>query len=153
LPLQKPFVDVVVIPISKPMKVGVYIDKKLSEIIEKDGMTSDVLPEIFDDILKRYEVKNIIYAKGPGSFMAIKLSYVFFKTLEIAKNIELWAVDGFYFNFNSPIKAVGNSFFVKKDDIITLEKNLKEGEFSLPKVLNFEDFSKDSAPLYVLKAV
>jgi hypothetical protein len=52
-----------------------------------------------------------------------------------------------------PIKAVGNSYFVKKEGIITLEKNLKEGEFKLPDKLNLEDFSKDCDPLYVLKAV
>ena len=151
--MQKPFVDVVVIPISKPMKVGVYIDKKLSEIIEKDGMTSDVLPEIFDDILKRYEVKNIIYAKGPGSFMAIKLSYVFFKTLEITRNIELYGAEGFVFNNNAPIKAAGNSFFVKKDGIISIEKNKKEGFFKLPQKLEMEKYSKEVEPLYILKAV
>jgi hypothetical protein len=85
--------------------------------------------------------------------MAIKLAYVFFKTLEIAKDIKLLAQDGFYFNNNSPIKAVGNSYFVKKEGIITLEKNLKEGEFKLPEKLNLEDFSEETSPLYVLKAV
>ena len=151
--MQKPLVDVVAIPISKPLLVGIYKDKKLFKSIKKEGLTSDVLPEIFDEILKRYEINHIIYAKGPGSFMSIKLSYVFFKTLEIAKDIKFLAVDGFYFNNNSPIKAVGNSYFVKKEGIITIEKNLKEGEFFLPEKLNFNDFSEDTSPLYVLKAV
>ncbi len=151
--LQKPFVDVVAIPISKPLIVGIYKDKELIEEIKKEGMTSEVLPEIFDEILNKYEVEHIIYSKGPGSFMAIKLSYVFFKTLEITKGIKLLAVDGFYFNNNAPIKAVGNSFFVKKEGIITIEKNLKEGDFSLPKKLDFSDFNEDTSPLYVLKAV
>jgi hypothetical protein len=106
-----------------------------------------------DDVLKRFEVKRVIYSKGPGSYMAIKLSYIFFKTLEITKGIELLAQDGFYFNSNSPIKAVGKSYFVKKDGIISVEKNLSEGEFKLPEVLEIEDFSSDVAPLYVLKAV
>jgi hypothetical protein len=151
--LQKPLVDIVAIVISKPMKIGVYKDNKLIEVIEKSGMTSDVLPALFDELLKKYEIDSITYSKGPGSFMAIKLAYVFFKTLEITKNINFLAVDGFYFNQNSPIKAVGNSFFVKKEGIISLEKDLKEGEFTLPKELKKEDFSKDTSPLYVLKAV
>jgi len=151
--LPKHSVDIVVIPISKPLLVGVYKNGELIETIKKDGMTSDILPEIFDDLLKKYDLKHIIYAKGPGSFMAIKLAYVFFKTLEIAKDIKLLAQDGFYFNNNSPIKAVGNSYFVKKEGIITLEKNLKEGEFKLPEKLNLEDFSEETSPLYVLKAV
>jgi hypothetical protein len=151
--LQKPLVDVVAIVISKPLKVGIYQNNKLIEVIQKDGLTSDILPVVFDEILKKYDINSIIYSKGPGSFMAIKLAYVFFKTLEIAKNIKFLAADGFYFNNNQPIKAVRKSFFVKKKGIISIEKNLEEGEFVLPEILNKKDFSNDTAPLYVLNAV
>ncbi len=151
--MQKCLVDIVAIPIASPLLIGIYKDKKLIKEIKKEGKTSDILPEIFDKILKEYEVKHIIYSKGPGSYMAIKLSYIFFKMLEITKNITLLATDGFYFNNNSPIKAVGNTFFIKKEGIISLEKNLKEGEFKLPKILNLDDFSKETSPLYVLKAI
>jgi len=151
--LQKLLVDIVAIPISKPLKIGIYHNNKLIEKIESNGLTSEILPVIFDDILKNYEINSIIYSKGPGSFMAIKLAYLFFKTLEISKNIQLLAVDGFYFNKNSPIKAVGNSYFVKKEDIISIEKNLKESEFYLPDELKKEDFSQEASPLYILKAV
>ena len=145
-------IDVVAIVISKPLKIGLYKDKKLFKEIVKDGLTSEILPEIFDEILKSYKIDSIIYSKGPGSFMAIKLSYIFFKTLQITHDIKLFGVSGFYFNNNKPIKAVGNSFFVKKEDIITLEKDKKEGEFFLPKTLKFDDF-EDDEPLYVIKAV
>jgi hypothetical protein len=151
--LQKPLVDIVAIVVSKPLKIGVYENNKLIETIEKEGLTSDILPIVFDELLKKYEINSIIYSKGPGSFMSIKLSYVFFKTLQIAKGIEFLAADGFYFNKNHPIKAVGKSYFVKKEGIITLKKNLKEGEFLLPEILNKKDFSKDTSPIYVLKAV
>ena len=151
--MQKPLVDIVAIVISKPMKIGVYKDNQLIEAIEKEGLTSDILPKIFDELMKKYKINSIIYSKGPGSFMSIKLAYVFFKTLEITKDIAFLAADGFYFNKNSPIKAVGNSYFVKKEGIISIEKGLKEGEFFLPKVLKKEDFSNDTLPLYVLKAV
>jgi hypothetical protein len=151
--LQKPLVDIVAVTISKPLKIGIYQDLKLVKVIEKEGLTSEILPEIFDEILKKYEIKRIIYSKGPGSYMAIKLSYVFFKTLEIAKGIELLAADGFYFNNNMAIKAIGDKYFVKKEGIISLEKNQKEGVFNLPKELKIEDFSKETEPLYVLKAV
>ncbi|QCT95371.1 hypothetical protein FE773_08660 [Caminibacter mediatlanticus TB-2] len=146
-------VDIVAITISNPLLIGVYEDKKLIKIIKKEGKTSEILPEIFDELLKKYEIKNIIYSKGPGSYMSIKLSYLFFKTLEITKNINFLAKDGFYFNNNKPIKAVGNSYFIKKEGIILLEKNLEAGEFFLPQKLKIDDFSKDTSPLYVLKAV
>ena len=151
--MQKPLViDVVAIVISQPLKIGLYKDKKLFKEIVKNGLTSEILPEIFDEILKSYKIDSIIYSKGPGSFMAIKLSYIFFKTLQITDDIKLFGVDGFYFNNNKPIKAVGNSFFVKKEGIITLEKDKKEGEFFLPKTLKFDEF-EDDEPLYVIKAV
>ena len=151
--MQKLLVDIVAIPISKPLKIGIYHNNKLIEKIEDNGLTSEILPIIFDEILKKYKINSIIYSKGPGSFMAIKLAYLFFKTLEISKNIKFLAVDGFYFNKNFPIKAVGNSYFVKKEGIISIEKNLKEGEFCLPDELKKEDFSQESVPLYILKAV
>jgi hypothetical protein len=151
--LQKPLVDIVAIVISKPMKIGIYKNNQLIEVIEKEGLTSDVLPLIFDDILKKYKINSIIYSKGPGSFMAIKLAYVFFKTFEITQNIKFLAADGFYFNNNRPIKAVGKSFFIKKEGIISLEKNVKEGEFVLPKILDKKAFSSETTPLYVLNAV
>jgi tRNA A37 threonylcarbamoyladenosine modification protein TsaB len=151
--LQKPSVDIVAVVISKPVLVGVYENGVLKETIKKDGMTSDVLPEIFDDLMKKYEIASVIYSKGPGSFMAIKLAYVFFKTLQIVKGVRFLAKDGFYFNQNSPIKAVGNSFFVKKEGIITLKKDEKEGVFELPEKISLEDFEEDAEPLYILKAV
>jgi hypothetical protein len=151
--LQKPLVDIVAVVISKPMLIGVYKDGCLVDTIKKEGMTSDILPEIFYNLLRDYKINTIIYSKGPGSFMAIKLAYVFFKTMQITKDIKLLAADGFYFNQNSPIKAVGNSYFVKKEGIITLTKNEKEGKFILPGKLNFNDFSEEVEPLYILKAV
>jgi len=151
--LSKPLVDIVAIPISNPLKIGIYENNKLIKKIEKEGKTSDILPVIFDELLKKYKINHIIYTKGPGSYMAIKLSYIFFKTLEITKNIIFLAADGFEFNNNQPIKAVGNSFFVKKEGIITIEKNLKPGEFFLPEIINLSIFSKDTSPLYVLNPV
>jgi len=151
--LQKPSVDIVAIVISKPLLIGVYENGKLIEKIEKTGMTSDILPLVFDDLLQKYHINSVIYSKGPGSYMAIKLAFVFFKTLEITKNIKLLAAEGFYFNKNKPIKAAGNSFFVKKEGIITLKKDEKEGGFYLPESLNFNDFDEDTEPLYILKAV
>ena len=151
--MQKRLVDIVAIVISKPLLIGIYENGELIETIKKDGMTSEILPLLFDEILQKYNIDSIIYSKGPGSFMAIKLAYVFFKTLQISKNIKFLAADGFYFNQNTPIKAAGNSYFVKKEGIITIKKEQKEGEFQLPLKLNFNDLTQEVEPLYILKAV
>jgi len=151
--LQKPLVDLVSITISSPSLFGIYQNGKLIKLIKKEGKTSEVLPSVFDEISKNYNIRKIIYTRGPGSYMAIKLSYVFFKSIEITKGIKLLGADGFEFNQNKPIKAVGKSFFVKRDGIITLEKDLKAGEFSLPESLEQIDFSDDTSPLYILSPV
>ena len=87
--------------------------------------------------------------------MAIKVTFVFLKSFSIAKDIELKAVDGFYFNNNSPIKAFGKTYFIKERNKITLDTITlkKEGEFSLPKILKENDFLKDNLPLYILPAI
>ena len=151
--LQKPLVDIVAITIASPLTIGVYKKGRLIKSIIKEGKTSDILPVVFDELLKNYKINSVIYTKGPGSYMAIKLSYIFFKTLEIAGNIKLLAADAFEFNNNMPIKAVGNTFFIKKEGIISIEKEKTQGEFFLPEKLNMINLSRDVSPLYVLKPV
>lgn len=89
--------------------------------------------------------------------MAIKITYLFLKTLSITKNLQLFATDGFAFNQKSPIKAVGNLYFIKKDGKISTQKigeiPLTQKSFTLPQKLDTEIFSSDNEPLYVLPAL
>ncbi len=137
------------------MLVGIYKEGKIIEKIESKEKTSESLPLIFEDILKKYTPTSLYYAKGPGSFMAIKISYVFLKTISIVKDIPLFGADAFYFNDHLPIKATGKLYFVKENGIIRTKKlqSKKTGEFYLPLFLNKEVFSLDSEPLYILPAV
>ena len=147
--------DLVVIALTSPIIIGVYKDKELIETIKSEKQSSEVLPELFKALMDKYEIEHIVYANGPGSFMAIKVSYIFLRTLCIVKKISLLATDAFYFNNNTPIKAVGKLYFVKKSNAIETE-TLKEApvmEFTLPHQLRLEDFSTESAPFYGLGAV
>ena len=146
-------IDIVIIPISNPIKIGFYKDGELFKEIESSEMTSDFLPSFFDEILQKYNIKNIIYSNGPGSYMSIKLTYIFLKTLQITKNISILSQDGFYFNQNSPIKAIGNRYFVKENDTITIKQTNEVGKFELPKKLNYSDFSTKIEPIYILNVV
>ena len=147
--------DLVVIALTPPLIIGVYKDKKLIETIKSDERSSEILPEMFKELLSKYEVGHIIYAKGPGSFMAIKVSYIFLRTLCIVKNISLLATDAFYFNNNAPIKAVGKLYFVKNRDTIETQSfsEVPAMEFALPQDLILEDFSEETAPFYGIGAV
>lgn len=140
---------------SSPLQVGIYKDNKLIQKITTEEQTSEALPKIFKDILKDYNLKRVFFARGPGSFMAIKITYIFLRTLSVTKGIELFAIDGFYFNNNMPIKAMKKIFFVKKDTKIVTEffEDAINYEFYLPNTLKVENFSKDIEPLYILPAV
>ncbi len=144
-----------VIALSSPLLVGIYKNGKLINSYIKDSQTSEALPSVFDDILKRYRIGELFYAKGPGSFMAIKVAYLFLKTISIVKDVKLFASEGFLFNGNGPIRALKKVYFVKNDDKIVTEifKEDIDQKFALPEVLDKSLFSEDTEPLYVLPAV
>ena len=149
-------INILVISIANPILVGVYKNNILIETIESTGKTSDVLPNIFKDILNRFELSTILYVNGPGSYMAIKVGYIFLKTLSIVNEIEFKATNGFEFNENSPIKALGKKYFFNQDDEITIEF-LKDTDklidFKLPNELEKNIFNDDCLPNYHLPAV
>ncbi len=148
-------VDILLIALSSPIQIGIYENKKLIDTILSDEKSSDVLPIIFENIFQKYEVKNLFYANGPGSFMAIKVAYIFLKSISILKNIPLFATDAFYFNNNQPIKAIGKLYFVKISSEIKTQKleTVPEMRFTLLDVLDYNEFSKISTPLYCIGAV
>lgn len=148
--------EVLVISISKPLLIGIYENKKLIKTYEDKGMTSDILPIIFEDIFKSFNLDAIYYVNTPGSYMAIKVAYVFLKTISITKNIQLKACSGFEFNENSPIKALGKKYFLNDKNGIKvdfLDKNSRILDFKLPDVLENINFSSKTLPIYNLPAV
>ncbi|CAA6804980.1 MAG: TsaB protein, required for threonylcarbamoyladenosine (t(6)A) formation in tRNA [uncultured Campylobacterales bacterium] len=146
--------DIVICSTLGNTKVGLYDSDTLISELELEGKVSDTLPSIFGK-LNNENINNIYFAKGPGSFMAIKLTYVFLKTISIIKKINLFAVDSFYFNQNSPIKAIGNSYFVKDENEIKLQviECSDTNNIELPQKLIKSDFSNDISPLYIIPAV
>jgi tRNA A37 threonylcarbamoyladenosine modification protein TsaB len=147
--------DAVVIALTSPILVGIYKDGAQVERFESAKQSSDALPELFERILQKYTLGTIAYAKGPGSFMAIKIAYLYLKTLSIVLDIRLVATDAFYFNGNRPLKAVGKLYFVKMADTIETKKfeTPVPADFRLPSKLNLNDFSDDALPYYGIGAV
>lgn len=148
--------DILVISITNPILIGVYEDKKLIQTFTQDGKSSDIIPKIFSEISKQYAMKRLFYVNAPGSYMAIKVAYVFLKTLSIAKKIPLYASNGFNFNQNSPIKALGKKYFIYNNGEINLEfihEDEKIENFMLPLHLDETIFSTNNLPQYNLPAV
>ncbi len=141
--------------LSTPVLVGVYKKGRLIEKIESDERSSEVLPHIYRELLQKYDVNSFVYANGPGSFMSIKVAYIFLRSLGILKDIPLYALDAFSFNGNRPIKAVGKLHFVKIQDKIETQKfdEVIESAFELPQTLDKTKISSNSAPMYGIGAV
>ena len=149
-------IEILVITISNPLLIGVYENKKLIKEHKLDGKTSDLLPSLFEELLKEYEIKRIIYVNSPGSFMSIKVAYIFLKTICITKDIKFLAIDGFEFNQNSPIKALGKKYFIKDQNKVKvdfLEKDCIIHDFNLPMSIEKYNFNEETLPIYNLPAV
>ena len=108
--------DLVVIALTSPIIIGVYKDRELIETIKSEERSSEILPELFRELIAKYEIEHIVYAKGPGSFMAIKVSFIFLRTLCIVKNISLLAISGYPFT----IKGFNNPALSAFEDMISL---------------------------------
>ncbi len=149
--------DIFVVSIAKPILVGIYHNNKLIQTITKDGQTSDILPQIINDILQEKSISNIYFVNGPGSYMAIKVAYIFLKTISQIKKINFQACSGFEINNYSPIKALGKKYFFIKNDgtiyIDILSDTTILHPFVLPDVLDKNIFTSDTLPQYYLPAV
>ena len=155
--LKKPLpsYSLLIISISSPILMGLYKDDKLIEIMSTEKKTSEILLPMIMDCLDKYDIQKIIYTRGPGSYMSIKLTYIMLKTIEITRGIQCFGCSGFTLNNNQAIKAIGNLYFIKeKETIIT--KKYKEPpiiKFTLPQSIYSLKLDKESTPDYVLPAV
>jgi tRNA A37 threonylcarbamoyladenosine modification protein TsaB len=135
--------------------LGVYEEGTLVETISSDLKTSEILLPLIKECLDKYDISTIIYTRGPGSYMAIKLTYIMLKTIEIMQGIKCVGCSGFALNGGEPIKAVGNLYFIKEKETIITKKyeqpvNVK---FTLPQSIQDLELDEESIPDYILPAV
>ncbi len=144
-----------IISISTPLLVGVYKDNKLIETISSELKTSEILLPLIVSALEKYTISKIIYTRGPGSYMAIKLTYIMLKTIEITKGISCFGCSGFSLNGNQPIKAIGNLYFIKEKETIITKKYEQpvNAPFALPQSIHDLVLDEESTPEYILPAV
>jgi len=144
-----------VISIASPLLIGVYENDRLIDTYRRDAKTSEVLLPLLEEILGRYSVGSIIYTRGPGSYMAIKLTYIILKTIEIIRGIKVLGCIGFVLNEGKPIKAIGNLYFIKEKETIITKKYEEpvDASFALPQSIHDLEIDEESTPEYLLPAV
>ena len=146
---------VLIISIASPLLIGVYKNNKLIEKIESNQKTSEILLKLLVDLSLKYNYSKIIYTNGPGSYMAIKLTYITLRSLEILKGISFEGCNAFDLNKKKPIKAMGKLYFIKEKETIITKKfdEAVEQRFELPSMLSEVTILNDNKPLYILPAV
>jgi tRNA A37 threonylcarbamoyladenosine modification protein TsaB len=147
--------ELLIISISSPLLLGVYEEDSLIETISSDLKTSEILLPLIKKCLDKYDISKIIYTRGPGSYMAIKLTYIILRTIEIMRGIKCVGCSGFTLNGGEPIKAIGNLYFIKEKETIITKKyeqpvNVK---FTLPQSIQDLELDEESIPDYILPAV
>ena len=150
-----PKYKLLIISISSPLLLGLYEDDILIERFSSDKKTSEILLPLVTEILERYTISQIIYTRGPGSYMAIKLTYIMLKTIEIVKDIPCMGCSGFELNDDQPIKAIGNLYFIKEKETIMTKKFEQPVNvtFTLPHSIHDLVIDEESTPEYSLPAV
>ncbi len=135
--------------------MGVYKDKQLLKVHKSEEKTSEALPCIMRDLLEKYECEALYFVNGPGSFMAIKIAYIFLKSISIALDISLLACEAFDLGGLKFVRAFGDMYFTKEDKEIVLKKlqNPNIQDAVLPKHLGNVHFTDKTEPLYVLPAI
>jgi hypothetical protein len=142
-------------PIATPMQIGCYRENRLVDWREVEGRASEVLVDTLEELMEAYSIEQIIYANGPGSYMAIKLTYIALATLEILRGIPFVGCSAFALNGGRPIRAMGQLYFVKEKETIITQKFDKPvtQEFGLPDCLERLPLEEENTPLYILPAV
>jgi len=133
----------------------VYEDGLLIKTMSSDKKTSEILLPLLNKCMDEYDISNIIYTRGPGSYMAIKLTYIMLKTIEITRGIPCCGCSGFALNGGEPIKAIGNLYFIKEKETIITKKFEQpvNAKFTLPQSIHDLELDEESTPEYVLPAV
>ncbi len=144
-----------IISIASPLLVGVYEEDRLIEMMRSEKKTSEILLPMIEACIDKYNISKIIYTRGPGSYMAIKLTYIILKTIEIVRDIPCFGCSGFVLNDNQPIKAIGNLYFIKEKETIITKKYEQpvHASFALPQSIHDLEIDEESTPEYCLPAV
>lgn len=147
--------ELLIISISSPLILGIYEEGELIETISSDLKTSEILLPLIRECLDKYDISTIIYTRGPGSYMAIKLTYIILKTIEIMRGIKCVGCSGFALNGGEPIKAIGNLYFIKEKETIITKKYEQpvNVNFTLPQSIQDLVLDEESTPDYILPAV
>jgi len=150
-----PKVTLLINPISIPIQIAIYQDNIRIVTDELEGRASEVLLPYLEKILQNYDIERIIYVNGPGSYMAIKLTYIALKSIQMIRDIPFDGCSAFELNDARAVRAMGSLYFIKEKETIMTQKfdeKVKQ-EYNMPDNLSQVSLEDDNKPCYILPAV
>ena len=140
----------------KPFVLAVYDER--NELIEQhasDQHLTTALYMITSEIDARYCVTKVAYIRGPGSFMGLKLGFVFMRSFALARGIDFTAADSFALTADRPVFSHKNRYFVKENGVISVQRfDQPQPNFLIPPLaLDTTIFNADTLPQYILGAI
>lgn len=149
-------VTVLLISASRPMRLAVYdrVGAKL-ESFESDAPATESFYPLFKAIDEKYAIEKLAYARGPGSFMGLKLGYVFMQTLALARNLPFTAASSFVLSDGAPVQAHGKRWFAQEANGIGVKlfEAAPEDRLLPPDRLDLNLFDTNTEPDYFMPAV
>lgn len=149
-------VTVLLISASRPMRLAVYdrAGAKL-ESFESDAPATESFYPLFKAIDEQYAIEKLAYARGPGSFMGLKLGYVFMQTLALARNLPFAAASSFALSGGAPVHAHGKRWFVPQGNEVSVQTfdPAPENRLLPPDRLDLSLFDTNTEPDYLMPAV
>lgn len=151
--MSLPNAILLLLTISKSAVVTIYGENgSLQESQTLQGKLTDSLYAAVKDLESRYNITQVAYAKGPGSFMGLKLGYIFLQTYSSVKHIPFVAASSFI--FADEIHSNGNRWFVKRgNEIDLITKNSTINPIVAPTQIDLACFDGAVEPNYILPAV
>jgi len=142
-------------PIADPMQIGCYQNDRLLCQRYEEGKVSDIFLKTLVSLTETYAISRIFYVSGPGSYMAIKLTYIALATLAELRGIPFKGCSAFHLNGYRPIRAMGSLYFIKEKETIITQKidEYVPQEFGMPEYLGNLECEPENTPLYILPAV
>ncbi|MDU7693163.1 MAG: hypothetical protein E7K04_02835 [Helicobacter sp.] len=139
--------------------LGLYDKCNLILELQNSSKSLDALCEMYIQAnLQDIKISQICYGRGPGALSAQKLIHIFANTIALLKGAKLLATNNFELNCNSPIHAFGNKYFVKNENVISMQTMQPRNEelntkIALPKKLDLAIFNEALEPLYITDAL
>ncbi|GHV10482.1 glycoprotease [Campylobacterota bacterium] len=149
-------VSLLLLSATRPTRLAIYgEDGGVIEQFQSDLPLTESLYDAIKAFDEAYAIERVLYARGPGSFMGLKLGYLFLRSFALGRGIDFLAADSFALSGGAPIHSHSKRWFVLENGSAAIRSfdSAPAEVLSPPERLDLTLFSAETAPNYILSAV